>query len=241
MRIPALLAVALAVAGCTASVAGPATPSPSPSTAATVTTASGPATAPQPSTEASTTTTNPVRILPVSAADLGASWREGCPVGPADLRAVVVHHRTFDGGTDTGTIVVHADVAADVFAVFDLLLDAGFPVERVVPVHRYGASDDASMAANNTSGFNCRRITGGSRWSEHAYGRAIDLNPVQNPYVRGSVVLPRAGTAFLDRSDVRPGMIVADDVVVTAFADIGWGWGGSWASPDYQHVSATGR
>jgi hypothetical protein len=99
-------------------------------------------------------------------------------------------------------------------------------------VEKFGGSDEASMAADNTSAFNCRRIAGTSRWSEHAYGRAIDINPVENPHV----------TAAIDRSQLRPGMIVADDVVVKAFAAIGWSWGGTWrSSKDYQHFSATGR
>ena len=109
-------------------------------------------------------------------------------------------------------------------------------------VEAFGGSDDASMAANNTSAFNCRKATGGTSWSEHSYGRAIDVNPVQNPYVKGSLVLPQSGSAYVDRSRTIPGMIRAGDAVVRAFAAQGWAWGGTWTSlKDYQHFSTTGR
>ena len=112
----------------------------------------------------------------------------------------------------------------------------------MVLVDRYGASDDRSMAADNTSAFNCRRVEGSTAWSEHSYGRAIDVNPLENPYISRRGVLPPAGRAFLDRSLRRRGMIHAGDAVVRAFASVGWGWGGAWTSPrDYQHFSATGR
>jgi hypothetical protein len=99
------------------------------------------------------------------------------------------------------------------------------------------------MAANNTSAFNCRFVSGTARWSEHAYGRAIDINPVQNPYVSSSGrASPPAGAAYVDRSRRAPGMIHAGDAVVRAFAAVGWGWGGSWRGvKDYQHFSASGR
>ena len=108
-------------------------------------------------------------------------------------------------------------------------------------VDDFGGDDAASMAANNTSAFNCRRVAGSSSWSQHSYGRAIDINPVQNPYVSGSTVSPPAGGAYLDRGHIRPGMIVADDAAVRSFAAVGWSWGGAWArTKDYQHFSLTG-
>ena len=111
----------------------------------------------------------------------------------------------------------------------------------------YRGDDDRSMAANNTSGYNCRRVAGSSSWSDHAYGTAIDINPVQNPYLRGSSVMPRNGLQFatVDRSAAArapAGVIRTDDVVVRAFAEIGWSWGGDWASSkDYQHFAAPGQ
>ena len=106
----------------------------------------------------------------------------------------------------------------------------------------YGANDDRSMAADNTSAFNCRVVPGTRRLSMHAYGRAIDVNPVENPYVHGGLVEPPAGRAYLDRSRRRPGMAMQTGVLVRAFASVGWHWGGLWrSSKDYQHFSTTGR
>ena len=171
-----------------------------------------------------------------------ASWRAGCPVALDDLRLLRVTHHDFAGAADTGEIVVHEAVAADVVAVFEALFDAGYPIERMELVDVYGGDDDASMAANNTSGFNCRFVAGTSRWSEHAYGTAIDLNPLINPYVRGSRVTPPGGAAYADRTGSDPALIAADGEVVDAFASIGWTWGGTWRSAkDYQHFSRSGR
>jgi hypothetical protein len=109
-------------------------------------------------------------------------------------------------------------------------------------VELYGGSDDASMAANNTSAFNCRAVTGGSSFSAHSYGTAIDLNPAQNPYVSGSLVEPAAAANYLDRWPYRKGMIMDGGVVDRAFAAEGWSWGGRWTNPrDYQHFSLTNR
>lgn len=126
--------------------------------------------------------------------------------------------------------------------VFRALFETRFPIERMELVDVYGADDDRSMAANNTSAFNCRTVEGSSSWSEHSFGRAIDINPIQNPAVDGSEVSPPGGSRFLDRSRRAKGLIRANDQVVRAFAAIGWGWGGYWTSfKDYQHFSATGR
>jgi putative cell wall-binding protein len=172
----------------------------------------------------------------------GPAWRPGCPVGLDDLRVVELTRWLPSGDVaDDGVLVVHADAADGVAQVVQALFDARFPIEQARPVEAFGGDDDASMAANNSSAFNCRTVAGTATWSQHAYGRAIDLNPVQNPYVRGEQVEPEAGRAFLDRTDVRPGMVVRPGPVVDAFAAIGWGWGGDFStSRDYQHFSATG-
>jgi len=112
------------------------------------------------------------------------------------------------------------------------------------PVDAYHGSDDRSMAADNTSGFNCRAAVaaGPSSWSMHASGEAIDVNTVENPYLESGRVLPPNGRAYADRTRVRPGMAVEGGILVRAFARVGWGWGGRWtASPDYQHFSLNGR
>ena len=181
-------------------------------------------------------------ITPALAARLTpTSWREGCPVPLADLRYVTVSHWTFEGTVTAGELVVHADVADDVRGVFSSLFAVRFPIRSMRLVDDFGGDDDASMAADNSSAFNCRAVTGGTAWSEHAYGRALDLNPVENPYVLDDLVLPPPGRAFLDRPDA-PGVIHADDAVVRALAAAGWRWGGYWDRPvDYQHFSVSGR
>ena len=182
-------------------------------------------------------------IRPVTAAQLGRSWHAGCPVGPVQLRRVLVSYVGFDGRAQRGELVVSARVAPDVARVFRVLYGARFPVRRIRPVSVYGASDDRSAAADNTSGFNCRYAvaSGPKRWSAHAYGEAIDVNDVENPYVVGSTVIPPAGRAYRDRSRYRAGMAVTGGVLVRAFASVGWQWGGRWTgTPDYQHFSRSG-
>ncbi|WP_157041780.1 M15 family metallopeptidase [Nitriliruptor alkaliphilus] len=173
----------------------------------------------------------------------GSSWHAGRDCPPfTDLRLLEIVHRGFDGRDRVGLLVLHRDAVADVRVALTRSYEAGFHIERMRLVDRYGADDDRSMAANNSSAFNCRTVSGSTRWSEHAYGRAIDINPVQNPYVAGSTVEPEAGRAYLDRSNVRRGMLVRGDATVTAFKDRGWGWGGDWSSiKDYMHLSSTGR
>ncbi|WP_205705770.1 M15 family metallopeptidase [Kineococcus indalonis] len=153
---------------------------------------------------------------------------------------MTVTHLDFTGTPRTGRLVVRDDVAQAVADVFRDLYAQRFPVERIEPVEAYGGSDDASMAANNTSAFNCRATTGGTGFSEHSYGTAIDLDPVQNPYVRGTTVLPEAGRAHLERTPA-PGRVLAGDPVVEAFAARGFSWGGTWRTlKDYQHFSLSG-
>jgi hypothetical protein len=179
----------------------------------------------------------------VTARQLGASWHPGCPVGPAQLRTVTVTYFGFDGRAHTGSLVVNRAVVRDVEQVFRRLYDERFPIRRITPVARYGGSDNRSMAADNTSAFNCRYAVapGPKQWSVHAFGEAIDVNTVENPYLEGGRVLPPAGRAYTDRARYRKGMAVAGGVLVRAFASVGWLWGGRWsASPDWQHFSKTG-
>jgi hypothetical protein len=172
----------------------------------------------------------------------GVSWRPGCPVLLRDLRLLRLTHWGFDGRARTGRLIVHAEVARETVSVFRRLYTARFPIRRMTPVDAYGGSDFRSIEADNTSAFNCRRVEGTSRWSEHAYGRALDLNPIENPYVSGGSTSHPASVPYLDRSRRRPGMAYEGGVVVRAFDAIGWGWGGRWTSVrDYQHFSASGR
>jgi hypothetical protein len=233
--------------------ATPSTTATTPSTTATTpsTTAATPSTSPPPPPPP----TVPVRDLPawtghaeeisaeLAARMTGVSWHDGCPVPISDLRLLRLDHVGFDGHRHRGQLVVHADAAAAVLGAFRRMYDARFPIERVTLVDEAGGSDDAAMAANLTTAFNCRSVTGGTGWSEHAMGRAIDINPVQNPYIssRGTV-LPPAGAAHVDRSVPAIGLIVEGGPAVAAFDSVGWHWGGRWRTiKDYQHFSATGR
>jgi hypothetical protein len=182
--------------------------------------------------------------IPPALADrmTGVSWRPGCPVPLRDLRVLTLRHWGFDGAVRTGRLVVHRDVAREVVGVFRQLYEARFPIRRMRLVEAYGADDFRSIEADNTSAFNCRPVAGTSRWSEHAYGRAIDVNPIENPYVSGGRTSHRKSVSYLDRSRRRPGTAVEGGALVRAFDAAGWGWGGRWSSPqDYQHFSASGR
>jgi hypothetical protein len=174
---------------------------------------------------------------------VGVTWRPGCPVPLSDLRHLTLTYRTFDGEVRQGALVAHADAVEVVTAAFAEMFAAGFPIRRMEPIEAYGGDDFASIEADNTSAFNCRDVSGRPGvWSQHAYGRAIDINPLENPYVfaDGTTSHP-ASVPYLDRGDLRPGMIVDGSVVVTAFESRGWEWGGRWSSPvDLQHVSVGG-
>jgi hypothetical protein len=173
---------------------------------------------------------------------VGVSWHSGCPVPIRKLRLVQVSFHRFDRTNSTGRLVVHWRYAHDLVTVMYKLYRAGFPIRRMRLIDSYGGSDRRSMRADNTSAFNCRYVAGTTRWSMHAYGQAIDINPVENPYVSGSHVSPASGAPYADRSLHKRGMIHGGDVVVRAFGSIGWGWGGYWSggTRDYQHFSSTG-
>jgi D-alanyl-D-alanine carboxypeptidase len=181
---------------------------------------------------------------PTRAAMVGVVWRKGCPVGLEDLRRITFRHWSFDGVTATGQVVVNVEVAVGIEGVLKDLFDAKFPIASAKPIEAFGGDDDRSTTANNTSAFNCRAVTGGKGFSEHAWGRAIDINPMQNPYVRsnGTVLDPKA-KPYLKRSALSEstGAITANGAVVKAFKRIGWTWGGNFNRvKDYQHFSATG-
>ena len=179
----------------------------------------------------------------VTAAQLPHSWHPGCPVAPPQLRRLRLTYWGFDGRAHTGTLIVSARAVSPLTRVFSRLYSARFPIRRMRPIDAYGGSDERSLAADNTAAFNCRYAvaSGPKRWSVHAYGLAVDVNPVENPYLDRGRVHPRAGRAYLDRSRYRRGMAVRGGLLVDAFASVGWPWGGRWTgSPDYQHFSATG-
>lgn len=170
----------------------------------------------------------------------GRSYRKGCPVPREDLRYLTVLHYGADGRVRRGEMIVHRSVAGDVLDVLRELFEDVYPIERMTLIDAYDGDDERSMAANNSSAFNCRFVTGSKTLSKHAEGRAVDLNPLYNPYVRrrgGTLhVEPEAGRPFADRSGIFPFRIDSDDLAVKLFKARGWTWGGDWRSlKDYQH------
>ncbi len=167
----------------------------------------------------------------------GVSFRVNDRVGLDDLRLVRVIHWGFDDKIHRGELIVHKNVAHEVSDIFRELLAGNFPIEKIRLIDEYNADDDLSMADNNTSALCVRPITGSSHvFSKHSYGIAIDINPVQNPYIRDNIVLPPEGAKYTDRSLQVKGMILRGDVCYTAFKSRNWTWGGDWHYPvDHMH------
>jgi hypothetical protein len=179
---------------------------------------------------------------------IGRNWTPGCPVPIRDLRLVRVSYWNFHGHVRTGPLVLHERVAQDVFWVFRRLFRAKFPIKKIKlaakdrPLTEKDYWDRTPWSV--TASFNCRPATGSTTTlSQHSYGWAIDINPLQNPYVRNDgTTLRYIALPFRDRSLQQKGMIHAGDIVVRSFARIGWEWGGDWTTlKDYMHFSLTGR
>ncbi len=168
---------------------------------------------------------------------VGVSWKENSPVNLGELSYINVTYWGFDGNEHIGEMIVHKNLALEITEIFKELYDGKFFIEKIRLIDEYNANDELSMADNNTSAFCSREVTGKKGvFSNHSYGIAIDINPIQNPYVKGDTVLPKEGEPYLDRSSIRKGMIIKGDVCYTAFKDRGWIWGGEWNSlKDYQH------
>jgi D-alanyl-D-alanine carboxypeptidase len=170
-----------------------------------------------------------------------SSWANHCPVAAADLRYLTVSFRGFDGRAHTGELLVNARAADDLVTVFGQLFAAGFPIERMRISSLAELNAPPTGDGNTTEAFACRPARGQTAWSQHAYGLAVDVNPFQNPYHRGQVVLPELATSYLDRVEARPGMVQPGGPAVQAFAAIGWKWGGDYRSlKDYMHFSING-
>ncbi|HLF61780.1 MAG TPA: M15 family metallopeptidase [Acidimicrobiia bacterium] len=171
-----------------------------------------------------------------------SSWVPECPVTVDELAYLTVSHYGFDGRFHTGEIIVNLDFAEEVVEVFRLMHEARFPIEQIRVITKEEIDAPPTGDWNDTTSFVCRPAVGSISWSQHAYGLAIDVNPFHNPYLNGDLVLPELASTYTDREDVRPGMITDGDVVVEAFADMGWGWGGNWDTlKDWMHFSFTGR
>jgi hypothetical protein len=217
--------------------------SPAPTAISTTVPVGLPLTTMAPTTSAIPTTTMPTftsAIGPLDAARVPYSWRPGCPVALRDLRLLSVTFWGFDDHPHQGELVVHTRHAEPIVSVFAQLFAARFPIERMELVDVYEGNDDRSMVANNTSAFNCREVAGQPGvLSQHSFGTAIDINPLVNPWVHAGRVDPPEGAQYADRTKAWKGAIYDDDLVVRAFAAIGWRWGGYWpGSYDYQHFAA---
>ena len=173
----------------------------------------------------------------------GHSYRKGCPVPLSDLRYLQMTYLGFDGREHIGEMIVNKKVAKEVVSIFGALYHAKYPIRKMNLVSDFGGSDWESIEADNTSAFNCRPVTGGKKWSNHAYGKAIDINPIENPYIskRGSIAHPDS-LQYRDRrhknrfDPADQAMIVPHDKIIGIFKRRGWRWGGDWRSiKDYQH------
>ena len=183
-------------------------------------------------------------------ADLnGPSWHRGCPVALSDLRLLRVTHWGFDGRAHTGQLVVNERFAIPLSRVFRRLYELRFPIRHMSFADAYGPSGSRPADGDVTASFECRQAvpspctggTGTGSWSMHAYGEAVDLNPVENPYVGCGMTRDPSARRYLNRSRHLRGMVTP--AVVRAFKSIGWGWGGSWSgsTKDYMHFSSTGH
>lgn len=175
---------------------------------------------------------------------LGNSWKQGCPVALKDLRYLRLKHLDFRGKTNIGEMIVHKDVALEVVEIFEELYDIGYPIRQMKLVSEYKGSDWQSIEADNTSAFNCRNATGSKTWSKHSYGKAIDLNSIENPYIsRKGHISHKASLQYRKRvhqkeSYADKAVLLKNDKATKIFKKFGWEWGGDWSGvKDYQHFS----
>jgi hypothetical protein len=165
------------------------------------------------------------------------SWRKGCPVPLDHLAYIYLKHWNNEGKIQFGRLVIHKKVANDIVEVFKLMFGTKFPISKLKLIDDFQGSDVDSMAANNTSAFNCRNVTGKDNvYSRHSYGLAIDINPLVNPYINHELVYPPKGRIYANRNLKQKGMIRKGDIIYREFIKRGWTWGGDWNSvKDYQH------
>ncbi len=170
-----------------------------------------------------------------------SSWTEECPVDIDDLAYITVAHFGFDGRFHTGEMMLNTAIAEEVVEVFRQLHAARFPIEQMRVIRLDEVDDPPTGDWNETTSFVCRPAVGSNSWSQHAYGLAVDINPFHNPYLKGDLVIPELASVYTDRTNVREGMIMPDDVVTQAFADVGLIWGGNWNTlKDWMHFSQSG-
>jgi hypothetical protein len=177
----------------------------------------------------------------------GRFWRVGCPVPLSGLRLLTVSYWDFDGNRQAGELVVNRGAASPLARVFRQLYRLRFPIRHMRFVDAYGPQRSQPADRDISGSFECRRAvpspcgSGTGNWSQHAFGLAVDLNPIENPYTGCGRTRERTSLPYLNRSRIRRGMVTP--AVVRAFRSIGWGWGGSWAgsTKDYMHFSSSGH
>ncbi len=178
------------------------------------------------------------------AAMQGLSYKEGCPVPRESLRLLHLSYIDFEGRSRTGQMVCNKAIADDLLEIFEALYDAHYPIASIRLVDEFGADDERSMQADNSSCFNFRPVSGSRTLSKHSYGLAVDINPFENPYVRTrdgkTTVEPAGAEKYVDRTGGLEHMIDADDLCCRLFKEHGFVWGGDWKSvKDYQHFEKT--
>ncbi len=166
-----------------------------------------------------------------------STWHIGCPVPIENLCYLSLTYWGYDKKRHQGALIVHKDVANDLVQIFKILYRHKFPLEKMEPMELFNGNDNAALAANNTSAFNCREVTDQPGiFSQHSYGRAIDINSKINPYTKGRLVLPASGLQFVDRNKPYPGKITKNSLIHKIFSQYGWDWGGNWYDvQDTQH------
>jgi D-alanyl-D-alanine carboxypeptidase-like protein len=191
------------------------------------------------------------RLPPPVQAQLKAEgfWHASCPVGLSDLRLLTVSHWGFDGRAHTGQLVVNARAAGPLGRAFGTLYRLHFPIRHLRLADMYGPTRGRPRDGDVSGSFDCRQAvpspcTGGrgtGTWSMHAFGLAVDVNPVENPYVGCGQSRDPSAKPYFHRSPHRRGMVTTR--AIEAFQSIGWGWGGSWAgdTKDYMHFSSNGH
>jgi hypothetical protein len=174
----------------------------------------------------------------------GNSWKKGCPVPLKDLRYLRIKHINFHGEDQMGEIIVHKEVSTELSEIFEALYDMGYPINKMKLVSDYKGSDWQSIESDNTSAFNCRNATGSKKWSKHSYGKAIDINPIENPYIsRKGYISHKASLMYRQRVHQKSSysdkaILLKNDQAVQLFKKYGWNWGGDWSGvKDYQHFS----
>ncbi len=165
------------------------------------------------------------------------TWHKGCPVSIEDLSYLELKYWGYDNQPHLGYLIVHKTLAKETEEIFNTLYQHHFPIQKIDLIEHYKGDDLTVMKKNVTTAFNCRAITGKpGTFSQHSYGRAIDINPLINPYIKGNKVLPIEGIKYLDRKKDFKGKITKDSLLYQQFTNYGWDWGGNWTDlQDYQH------